>query len=135
MFGLGRYGGRLLAQLKAEGVDALGVDFDPQAVRELHARGLPVRYGDGEDPDFLESLPLSRTRWVVSSLPQWESNRALLHALRVAGFRGEFVGAARDAAHGRALAAAGVKQVLHPFDDGADHAARRIAGLLRETRA
>ncbi|MDP2256351.1 MAG: cation:proton antiporter [Polaromonas sp.] len=127
VFGLGRYGSRLLAQLRAAGVEAIGVDFDPEAVRELRRQRLPVHFGDGEDPDFVGSLPLTQARWVITTFPQWESNRALLHALQAAQFNGCIVGAVRDVAHGRALEAAGVKYILNPFDDAADHAAQRLA--------
>jgi len=132
VFGLGRYGSRLFEQLRADGVDVIGVDFDPEAVRELQGRGLPVRFGDGEDPDFLESLPLQQARWVITTFPQWESNRALLHALQVVHYRGRVVGAVRDAAHGRALAEASVARILNPFDDAADHAAAHLARDIRE---
>lgn len=132
VFGLGRYGGRLFEQLRAEGVEVIGVDFDPEVVRELQARGLPVVFGDGEDPDFLETLPLRQVHWVITSFPQWESNRALLHALQAVQYRGQVVGAVRDAAHGRALTEAGVAKVLNPFDDAADHAAARLARDIRE---
>jgi Kef-type K+ transport system membrane component KefB len=132
VFGLGRYGSRLFEQLRADGVDALGVDFDPEAVRELQDRGLPVLFGDGEDPDFLETLPLRQVRWVITTFPQWESNRALLHALSAVHYGGTVVGAVRDGAHGRALAEAGVARVINPFDDAADHAAARLARDIRE---
>ncbi len=135
VFGLGRYGSRLFEQLRADGVEAVGVDFDPEAVRELQARGLPVLFGDGEDPDFLETLPLRQARWVITTFPQWESNRALLHALKAADYRGEIVGAVRDAAHGRALAEAGVTRVFSPFDDAADHAAARLAHEILDRQA
>ena len=127
VFGLGRYGSRLLSQLRAAGVEAIGVDFDPETVRALRRQRLPVRFGDGEDPDFVTSLPLAQARWVITTFPQWESNRALLHALQAGQFSGSIVGAVRDAAHGRALEAAGVAYILNPFDDAADHAARRLA--------
>ena len=131
VFGLGRYGSRLLAQLRDAGVEAIGVDFDPEAVRELRKHKLPVRFGDGEDPDFLESLPLAEARWVVTTFPQWESNRALLHALKAAGYRGHIAGAVRDQAHGRALAQAGIDRVLNPFEDAADRAAQTLAAEIR----
>jgi TrkA-N domain/Sodium/hydrogen exchanger family len=136
VFGLGRYGSRLFEQLRADGVDAIGVDFDPEAVRELQNRGLPVLFGDGEDPDFLETLPLRQVRWVITTFPQWESNRALLHALQAVHYEGQVVGAVRDAAHGRALAEAGVARILNPFDDAADHAAARLArDILEQERS
>jgi Kef-type K+ transport system membrane component KefB len=124
--GLGRYGSRLLTQLGAAGIEGLGVDFDPEAVRELRARGLPVRFGDAEDPDFLQTLPLARVRWVITTLPQWESNRALLHALKSAHYTGPVAGAVRDAAHARLLAEAGFARIFLTFDDAADHAAEHL---------
>jgi hypothetical protein len=131
VFGLGRYGSRLLVQLRAAGIEAVGVDFDPEAVRDLQARGLPVYFGDGEDADFLESLPLKHARWVITSFPQWESNRALLHALQSARYNGQVAGVVRDAAHGRAMAEAGIQRIFNPFDDAADHAAERLAQDIR----
>jgi hypothetical protein len=132
VFGLGRYGSRLFEQLRAEGVEAIGVDFDPEAVRRLQARGLPVVFGDGEDREFLETLPLRQARWVITTFPQWDSNRALLHALRAMDYRGQVVGAVRDAAHARALAGAAVARIVNPFDDAADHAAANLAREIRE---
>jgi Kef-type K+ transport system membrane component KefB len=132
VFGLGRYGSRLFEQLRDAGVDALGVDFDPEVVRRLQVRGLPVVYGDGEDPDFLETLPLRHAGWVISTFPQWESNRALLHALQALQYSGRVVGAVRDAAHARALADAGVAAIINPFDDAADHAAAHLAREINE---
>jgi Kef-type K+ transport system membrane component KefB len=130
VFGQGRYGSRLLRQLRTDGVQAIGVDFDPEAVRMLQHQGLPVHFGDGEDPGFLESLPLQQAGWVVTTLPSWDSNRALLHALHEAGYRGQVAAAARDPAHGRELAQAGVALVFNPFDDAADHAAAQLAQHL-----
>jgi hypothetical protein len=127
VFGLGRYGGRLLRQLKAAGVQVVGVDFDPEAVRELRLQRMPVRFGDAEDPEFLRTLPLQEARWVVSTLPQWPSTRALLHALQEAGYRGELAAAARDPQHRESMAHAGVRHILAPFEDAADHAAAELA--------
>jgi Kef-type K+ transport system membrane component KefB len=131
VFGLGRYGARLLSQLREDGVEAIGVDFDPEAVRALRRRKLPVRFGDAEDPDFLETLPLAQARWVITTIPQAESNRALLHGLQVARFDGRIAAAVRDPAQARTLAAADISLILNAFDDAADHAARRIAAAIR----
>lgn len=131
VFGLGRYGARLLHQLQHNGVAALGVDFNPEVLGNLRGHRLAVRFGDGEDPGFLESLPLAHARWVVTTFPQAESNRALLHALQEAGFRGEIAAVARDDLQGGALEGAGVARIFYPFRDAADHAARCFADELR----
>ncbi|MDD3677134.1 cation:proton antiporter [Thauera propionica] len=130
VFGMGRYGSRLMRQLRQAGIEVLGVDFDPETVRELRKLRQPVRYGDGEDPSFLESLPLQHARWVITTFPQWESNRAFLSALKEAGFRGRIAGVVRDEIHGKALDEAGVARVLNPFNDAADYAARTFAAEI-----
>lgn len=130
VFGLGRYGARLMRQLRQAGIAVIGVDFDPEIVRQLRRQRLPVRFGDGEDPGFLESLPLADARWVVTTFPQWDSNRAFLHALGEAGFKGRIAGVVRDDIHGAALGAAGVERVLNPFNDAADYAARAFAAEI-----
>ena len=130
IFGLGRYGSRLMQQLRGAGIEVLGVDFDPETIRALHKLRQPVRYGDGEDPSFLESLPLPHARWAITTFPQWESNRAFLSALEEAGFKGRVAGVVRDDLHADALGAAGVERVLNPFNDAADYAARSFAAEI-----
>ena len=127
IFGLGRYGERLLRQLHARGVPVLGIEFDPEIVRRLRHQRLPVRFGDGEDPGFLETLPLPGVEWVITTLPLWEANRGLLHALAEIGHHGPIAGVVRDQPHGEKLLRAGVTRIMNPYLDAADHAARRFA--------
>jgi hypothetical protein len=133
VFGLGRYGGRLLRRLRKAGVRAIGVDFDPEAVRDLRAEGLPVIFGDGEDPDFVETLPLAHAHWVISTFPQWPSNQALLHGLTAAHFAGQVAVAVRDTVARDDLARAQITRILEPFDDAADHAAESLARDIRQS--
>lgn len=127
VFGLGRYGARMLERLHEQAVPALGVDFDPETVRALRRERLPVRFGDAEDPAFLESLPLAGAGWVVTTLPDWSSNRMLLHALREVGFRGRIAGVVREESQMHALKEAGAARIINPFSDAADHAAETFA--------
>ena len=130
VFGLGRYGRRVLATLCEANVRAIGVDFDPEEVRLLQARGLPVRFGDGEDPAFVQALPLGRVRWVLTTLPQWAATRALLQELKTAGYEGSVAVVVRDDVTDRELDVIEADRVLRMFDDAADHAAQAlIAGL------
>ncbi len=130
VFGLGRYGSRLLKDLLAARIRVRGVDFDPEAVRDLRRQGLPVDYGDAEDPELLANLRVVQARWVVTTMPALESNLALLHGLQALPYGGQVAAAVRDAAHGRALAAAGVPLIFNPFDDAAEFAARRLASEI-----
>ena len=131
VFGLGRYGERLARRLMESGFSVLGVEFDPEVVRHLRRQGLAVRFGDGQDPDFLEGLPLEGAPWIVSTLPDLESNRALLHALSARGYAGEVAIVARDEAQGAALKRLGAPTVLYPFRDAVDFTVEHLAALIR----
>ena len=135
VFGLGRYGGRLASGLMDEGLVVLGVDFDPEVVQELRAKGIAVRFGDGQDPAFLDSLPLECVPWAVSVLPDLESNLALLHALSTRHFGGEVAIVARDEAQGIALKQAGAPMILNPFRNAVDFVVEHLTQLIRHERA
>jgi hypothetical protein len=93
-----------------------------------------VRFGDGQDPDFLDTLPLAGLRWAISTLPDTESNRLLLHALIEHGFAGEIAVVARDEQQGAERWRAGAPVILYPFRDAVDFAAANIIAMIeRET--
>ena len=131
VFGLGRYGGRLALGLKEEGIKVLGVDFDPELAREMRRKGLKVRYGDGQDPNFLDELPLAGASWVISTLPDVNANRLFLHALKERGYRGEAAIVAREEEDGIALKQAGAPVVLYPMRNAVDYTVERLSALIR----
>jgi hypothetical protein len=133
VLGLGRYGLRMAKRLQAAGLRVLGVDCDPELVRRLAQEGLPpVCFGDGHDPAFLDTLPLDGLQWVISTLPDIESNRTLLYALAARRFSGEIAVVARDEARGAKLWRAGAPIILYPFRDAVDFAADNIIAIHRK---
>ena len=134
LLGLGRYGSAIVRQLRAHELSILGIDFDPQALRLAAAKGLPVQYGDSEDPEFTASLPLSSATVVVSTLPSLESNAAIRHGLESAGFRGHFIATAHDEAEVVKLELIGANRTLLPFLDAAERAAELIVDDLFKLR-
>jgi Kef-type K+ transport system membrane component KefB len=131
VFGLGRYGSRLALGLKEAGLKVLGVEFDPEVARALRRQGLPVRYGDGIASEFLESLPLKDTRWVVSTLPDMASNRDLLRGLHELHYTGEIAVVARDELDGVALKRLGAPTVLYPMRNAVDYAVETLTAIIR----
>lgn len=127
VFGLGRYGGNILLRLHREGVAVLGVDFDPAKLRNSARHGIPVRYGDAEDPDFPDTLPLSRCQWIVSATPRTEPNLALAHALRHHGYAGRLALTAHWDEDASRIEAVGPDLILRPFKDAAQRAVDQIA--------
>lgn len=136
VFGAGRFGCRLIEQLRAQGIHTLAVDFDPELVRRLRRRGWPVRFGDAEDAEFPATLPLAAASWVVSTLPDAAANAALLTALRAHGFSGKLALALRGDDDGAVFSGRGVDRVFRPYDDAADFAAEEIIqALVRHKRS
>jgi Kef-type K+ transport system membrane component KefB len=135
LLGLGRFGGAIHLQLRPHNLSILGIDFDPQALRLAAAQGLPVQYGDSEDPEFTASLPLSSATVVVSTLPSLESNAAIHHGLQTAGFQGHFIATAHDEAEVAKLEFLGAQRTLLPFLDAAERAAELIVEDLVALRA
>jgi len=134
VFGLGRYGSRLLGELQQGGVHVTGVDFDPEVVRALRANGIDARFGDAEDPHLLATLPLDETKSVVSTLPSVDANRGLIDALRRHGYDGPIMVAMQSdwELHAEELRGAGATDLLHPYQDAADHAGEFLRRKLAE---
>ena len=134
VIGLGRYGGELATQLKAAGLDVLGVDLDPDAVRESSLHGIPVKFGDAIDADLVDTLPLHPQGWVVSTLPDFDSNRTLMRLLRESDYEGELAFVARDDASGTALIEIGATRVLYTLRDAVSRATEVLAPIVLERK-
>lgn len=135
VFGMGRYGERFAAKLVEAGFSVLGIEHDPERTEELRPRGIRVSYGDAQDPDYLETLPLDGVSWIVSTLPDLESNGALLQGLRQRRYQGDIAIVARDEAQGAALKQIGAPTVLYPFRDAVDFAVEHLGTLIRSEKA
>jgi len=131
VFGMGRYGARLATRLNEEGLRVFGVDFDPEVLSKRRSEEVPVMFGDVEDEEFVAHLPLNAARCVISTLRDAEQDRGLILALRRLGYRGRIAVTAHGSGDAHRLADAGADEILLPFQDAADHAARRIAAGLQ----
>jgi Kef-type K+ transport system membrane component KefB len=130
VFGLGRYGGELALGLRQRGIAVLGVDFDPELVRVMRGKGLATRFGDADNIDFIETLPLGHARWVVSTLPALDVNLSLLHSLRKQDFAGQVALTAHQDGESEILEQAGANLVFYLFQDAARFAAKVIGDDL-----
>ena len=135
VLGLGRYGGRLAKGLDDEGLQVLGIDFDPEVVRSFKNEGYRVTFGDGMESSFLESLPLRDARWIVSTFPDNASNRSVMHALSSQGFTGEVAVVARTDSDGLALKALGVPNVLYPTNSAVDHVVATLTEIIQKEKS
>ncbi|MBR2656019.1 MAG: cation:proton antiporter [Loktanella sp.] len=141
IFGLGRFGTAIGLRLKRRGINVLGVDFNPTAVRRWRKLGLDTEFGDASDPEFISELPLPDTEWLVSTVPTHltglsheDARTTLMQLARTGGFRGKVAVTSHQAAETDLLHRAGADLVLEPFQDAADRAADLICGGKREDR-
>ena len=130
LFGVGRYGLGIARALRERGCRVLNVDFNPQLVRSGDPMGHPVLYGDAEDPEFIASLPLTRTHWVVCTARERHVSQALVHSLRSLGYAGRIAVTAHAPNEVARLEQAGADLVLVPFADAAREAADRLLGQV-----
>ncbi|ACK72974.1 sodium/hydrogen exchanger [Gloeothece citriformis PCC 7424] len=129
LFGLGRYGGSMIANLQHLGIKVLGVDFDPEIVRFWKKKGVLAFYGDAEDPEFTATLPLREAKWIVSTLPGERIGLVLLHTLQHHHFQGKIALTSHNLKEMKTLQKAGADLVLLPFRDAATQASRTLAQL------
>jgi Kef-type K+ transport system membrane component KefB len=132
IFGLGRYGSAVLADLVAGGCEVLGVDVEPRVIAKWEQQGVPIAFGSADDGDLVEELPLDSAQWVVSTIADLGVSQALLTALRETGYRGEVAVTANDPEHIEALREAGADHVFVPLLHAA-HETARVLGVDRQT--
>jgi hypothetical protein len=139
VLGLGRYGCRIGHGLMAAGLRPLGVDFDPEALRNWRRMGMDATLGDATDPEFLGHLPLKGVRAVVSAMPRQrgalteaDGHAALVQGLRDAGFRGQVAVTVDRTDDGDRYRTMGATLILSPFEDAAEAA---VARLLKDGAA
>lgn len=128
LFGLGRFGSRIAQKLQNRGHKILGVDFDPNLIHGQKDNGYTIQYGDAEDPEFLETLPLGQVSWVLSCVHEKDINLALLHGLQNYGYKGRVAITAHTTSHVEQFKQAGADQVLIPYSDAATEAVDSLFG-------
>jgi len=74
------------------------------------------------DPEIHESLPLGRTRWVVSTMRDLTMNITLVRLLRLRDFKGKIALTAESEEEVQAYRDEGVDAILEPLRDAAEQA-------------
>ncbi|HHO75216.1 MAG TPA: sodium:proton exchanger, partial [Deltaproteobacteria bacterium] len=129
--GLGTYGSSVADDLMMRGKKILGVDFDPQVLNIWRSRGMSVMFGDAEDPEFLDQLPLGCSRWFISMIRDRRLNLTVLNHLRQLGYNGHLVLSAGNDDDAKAYEKAGAHLVLKPYRHVADHASNAISDAMK----
>lgn len=131
LFGLGRFGTVIANALHERGWHVMVVDYDPELLRQNRQAGLITRYGDGEDPEFISSLPLNQVKWVISTLRDYQANVAMIKALKEENYSGQIAVSAHTQSQADFYQELGANLTLIPYHDAALEAVERLTGEVR----
>ncbi len=135
VYGHGRFGRQLVRELVQAGHSVLVVEWDPYARTEFDdtADRVTLVFGDANSPEFPEVLPVRTARWIISTLPDADTNLVLADALRRHGATCPIaVTVHNDVSAHRyrpALIDGTISTVLHPFREAADDVLEALARL------
>jgi Trk K+ transport system NAD-binding subunit len=130
IFGLGMYGNNIARSLEQEGFRVFGVDFDPKALKRWKKKGRAGQYGDADDPDLPEILPLE-AQCVVSSLEDKQINLALIKYLKHAEYKGNIAVTSYTGRTAKELEKAGADLILLPFVDASENIPSKLKSLKK----
>lgn len=78
LFGANRIGYDFLENFKDRGSRLLVVDHDPEVIKRVKETGVSTLFGDAGDPDFLDSIDMSKAEMIISTIPDLDTNMIIL---------------------------------------------------------
>lgn len=120
LFGYQKGGREFLKTFRGMKQRYLVVDYDPEAIETLERMDVQYLYGDATDPELLEEMKLNKSRLVVSTMSDFETNRFLCHWLNNNNPRVVFVCSADTTEHAAELYQDGAAYVMMPHYIGSE---------------
>ncbi len=117
-------GQSIIHALKNTKEQVLVVDFDPDIVKKLKEKEIPVFFGDIADPEIQERAGFDRAKLVISTVPDLEDNLLLLEGLQHENKKATIVVVALDGEDAKTLYKAGADYVVLPHLVGGHHLAK-----------
>ena len=132
--GYGRVGQTVATMLVERDVRVVVVEHDAELVRLAQRAGLAATFGDGGDPDVLESVVSNETKVVLTSIPDTAANAAIVRWARARNIEAVVARAARLEEIPR-LVDAGALAALVPEIEGARAFGAAVLRALEESAA
>lgn len=128
LFGYRKGGHEFLKTFKGMDKKYIVVDYDPENIETLERQRVPYLYGDATDPELLDELNLSKSKLVVSTISDTETNHYLAHWLNTHNPGAVFVCSADRAEYASDLYAEGASYVMMPHYIGSE----KISTFIRK---
>jgi len=113
----------------------LVVDFDPSSINKLERKGVPYRFGDAEDVNFLEEINVAKAEIVISTIPDFKTNLSLVSYYNNHNKDGIIMVISHDIKHTKELYKKGASFVVMPHYLGASYASQMIETHGKEKSA
>jgi len=126
IFGYDRVGSDFVKTLKEVGGSFLVVDFNPDSIEKLDKEKIPYRYGDAGDVEFLEELPVSRPKIIVSTIPDLNINILIIREMKIKNSKVKVITIANTVKEAKELYINGAAYVIMPHHLGAKFATKLI---------
>lgn len=130
LIGSNRIGFDFIKLFKEKKIRFMVLDHDPEVIGQLAHEKIAHEYGDAQDPDLLEELKIQKTKLVISTIPDLETNLVILSSAKRDN-RGPIVMmVAHSISNALTLYKAGADYVILPHFLGGTHGAslaRRFA--------
>ncbi len=115
VIGMGRTGVAAYKAFNKLDTLVLGLDADPVVLQRLLADGRRVVYGDAEDAELWETLPLAKIKGVLVTLPDFQARAFAIAQLKHRAFQGSIGTISFDNTEQAELYSLGAHFVIQPF--------------------
>ena len=130
LFGYNRIGYDILESLKKIKKKFLVIDFDPETITKLAKKCFDCRYGDADDSELLNELNFSKTKMVVSTIPNFDTNLLLINKIKEYNKKMIIMVISHQIDEAMELYDAGATYVLMPHFLGGHH----VSAMIEEHR-
>ena len=126
LFGYNKVGYDLIQSLRALKRDFLVVDYNPDTIKNLASEGFHCRYGDCSDSELLNELALNKTKMIISSIPDLDSNLLSINKVRDKNKKTIIIVISHQIDEAMKLYEEGATYVIMPHFLGGQHASMMI---------
>ena len=126
LLGENRIGFSVMNLFKSKTKNYVIVDFNPERVKRLKAKGIHAIYGDVSSAEFLEDLKIGKAKIVVSTIPEMDVNMLILNKIREKNKKAIVMVTSRNISDTFELYNAGANYVILPHFLGGEYTSNLI---------
>jgi len=113
----------------------LVIDYNPERIKKLKAKGINCIYGDVSNSDFIDSMRIDKAKIIVSTIPEKEINFMILEKIKKRNRNAIVIVTSRTISDSIELYKAGADYVILPHFLGGEYTAEIIEKYRDNKRA